>query len=146
MPSSLLRVIFDHRHKCRVLHRHRAASSYRASVDETLAEVVELELLLLQPEVRNDARRLLSFLHPDFFEYGASGRVWQRHAVAEATSETHEAIEATRVGARRVGQDAVLVTYRSEASGRRALRSSTWVREDGRWLLLFHQGTLTDET
>ena len=111
-----------------------------------LAEVIELELLLLQPEVRNDAQRLLSFLHPDFVEYGASGRVWQRDGIAEATSKTHEAVEATSVGARLVGQDAVLVTYRSEASGRRALRSSTWVREGDRWLLLFHQGTLTDET
>lgn len=56
-----------------------------------------------------------------------------------------EAIEASRVAARRV-HDAVLVTYRSDSSGRRALRSSTWVREGGRWLLLFHQGTVTDGT
>lgn len=115
-------------------------------MDKTLAEVVELELLLLRPEVRNDAERLLSFLHPDFFEYGASGRIWQRDAIAQATSETREVIEATGVGARLVGDDAVLVTYRSNASGRRALRSSTWVREGDRWMLLFHQRTLTDET
>lgn len=115
-------------------------------MDETLTEVVELELLLLRPEVRNDPQRLLSVLHPDFFEYGASGRVWHRDAVAEATSGTEKAIEATNVAARRVGHDAVLVTYRSDSGGRRALRSSTWVREGGRWLLLFHQGTLTHET
>lgn len=43
------------------------APHYRALVDETLAEVVEWELLLLRPEVRNNPQRLLSFLHPDFF-------------------------------------------------------------------------------
>jgi len=44
-------------------------------VDEELAEVAGLEMLL-QPQVRNDPERLLSLLHPDFSEYGSSGRVW----------------------------------------------------------------------
>ena len=40
----------------------------------------------------------------------------------------------------------VLVTYRSIARApgvpaRHALRSSVWVRRDGRWLIRFHQGT-----
>ena len=46
------------------------------SVDEELAEVAGLEMLLLQPQVRNDPERLLSLLQPDFSEYGSSGRVW----------------------------------------------------------------------
>jgi ribonuclease HI len=44
--------------------------------------------------------------------------------------------------ARRIGPDAILLTYRSTRAGRDALRSSTWIRDDaGTWLLLFHQGT-----
>jgi hypothetical protein len=114
-------------------------------VDEALAEVVRLELLLLEPQVRRDPERLASLLHKDFVEYGASGRRWDRASVALAVDAGEEPIGASAVQARRLGPDAVLVTYRSDARGRRVLRSSIWVREDGRWLLLFHQGTLTDE-
>ncbi len=60
-----------------------------------------------------------------------------------ATAGTPARIVATDVVARRLAPDVVLVTYRSDASGRTALRSSVWVREGGQWLLLFHQGTLT---
>ncbi len=124
--------------------RHCEAAPSVLVMDEELAEVVRLELLLLEPHVRNDPQQLLSLLHEHFREYGASGRVWQQDSVAQATSGTQEAIAATQVEARRLGSDAVLLTYRTESRGRRALRSSTWVREGGRWLMLFHQGTLTD--
>ncbi|WP_143424971.1 DUF4440 domain-containing protein [Geodermatophilus pulveris] len=83
-------------------------------MDEELAEVVRLEWLLLEPHVRNDPQQLLSLLHEDFHEYGASGRVWQRDSVAQATSGTQQAIAATHVGARRLGPDAALLTYRTE--------------------------------
>jgi hypothetical protein len=45
----------------------------------------------------------------------------------------------------------VLVTYRagrehgSEASSEASLRSSIWKRIDGRWQMLFHQGTVARE-
>jgi len=113
-------------------------------VDEDLDQVVRLELLLLDPSVRNDPQQLRAFLHPEFREYGASGRTWDRQSIAQAMGGTDERIGATDVAARRLVPDAVLVTYRSDAAGRRALRSSIWVRDAGRWLLLFHQGTLVE--
>jgi hypothetical protein len=108
-----------------------------------VAEVVRLELLLLEPEVRNDADRVLLLLHVDFYEFGSSGRVWDRQSITEATGGSIEPIVATDITARTLGEDAVLVTYTSDVQGRRALRSSTWVRAQGSWRLLFHQGTLT---
>ncbi len=114
-------------------------------MDEDLAEVLRLELLLLEPEVRKNAERVLRLLHADFYEYGASGRIWNRESVAKATTGTKERIVATNLEPRRLGPDAILVTYASESDGRRALRSSTWVRDHGSWLLLFHQGTLVAE-
>lgn len=114
--------------------------------DDDLAEVVRRELLLLEPGVRNDPARLLALLHPDFREHGASGRVWDRATVAAATRGTDQPVRADDVAARRLGPDAVLLTYRSDAGGRRALRSSVWVREAGVWLVLFHQGTLLPDS
>jgi hypothetical protein len=112
-------------------------------VDADAKTVVERELLLLQPEVRRDGARLLSLLHSEFFEFGSSGRVWDRSSVAAATAGSVEPIEARDVHARRLGPDAFLITYTSDDAGRVALRSSTWVRHEDEWLLLFHQGTLS---
>ena len=111
-------------------------------MDEDAKAVVERELLLLQPDVRRDAARLLALLHPDFLEYGSSGRVWDRTSVAAATVGTVAPIEASDMDAHRLGPDAFLVTYKSDDAGRVALRSSTWLRNGGEWLLRFHQGTL----
>jgi ribonuclease HI len=107
-----------------------------------LKDVVERELALLEPGVRRDAERVLTLLHPDFTEHGASGRVWDRSSITAATSGTDARIEATDLHTRYLGADAVLVTYRSREPEREALRSSVWLRDqDAGWLLLFHQGT-----
>jgi len=48
--------------------------------------------------------------------------------------------------AARLSEQVALVTFRTVARApgvppRHALRSSVWVRRDGRWRLRFHQGT-----
>ncbi len=112
-----------------------------APEDPDLQRVVERELALLDPEIRRDPERLRAFLHPDFTEFGTSGRVWDRVSIAAVTTGVEERIAATDLTPRRIGPDAVLLTYRSSTPDRQALRSSTWIREHGEWLLLFHQGT-----
>jgi hypothetical protein len=103
--------------------------------------VVERELALLDPAVRRDPARVSAFLHPEFTEFGASGRVWDRGSIGEVSSGIDEQIIATDMTGRWLGPDAVLLTYRSHTCGRQALRSSIWRRHEGEWLLLFHQGT-----
>jgi ribonuclease HI len=114
-------------------------------VDEDAKAVVELELLLLQPVVRRDPARIMALVHQDFAEYGSSGRVRDRSSITDTVAEAVEPIQARDVRAHRLGPDAFLVTYRSEDAGRVALRSSTWLRHGGEWLLRFHQGTLLAE-
>src|SRR5690242_19059628 len=83
-----------------------------------------------------------ALLHPDFVEFGASGRAWDRSSISAVTSGIEEPIVGTDLRPTRLGPDAILLTYRSDASGRRALRSSIRVRvPDGGWLLRFHQET-----
>ena len=43
---------------------------------------------------------------------------------------------------RLVAPGLVLLTYVSDPDGRAARRSSLWRRSEGRWRMLFHQGTL----
>jgi hypothetical protein len=112
-------------------------------VDEELERVVELELELLRPDVRSDRTRLEELLHPEFIEFGASGRRWQRaDIIGSLTAETSSKITATDVDARRLAEDVVLVTYQSHTEQRNAWRSSIWCLNDRRWQVLFHQGTV----
>lgn len=85
---------------------------------------------------------MLALIHPEFLEYGASGRIWDRASVADTPPLPVRPIRAIDVQAHRLGPDAFLVTYTSDDVGRVALRSSIWLRDGGEWLLRFHQGTL----
>lgn len=110
-------------------------------MDADRAEVVRRELLLHQPDVRSDPDGVLALLHPEFREYGASGRVWDRSDIATAIAGSSDLITATDLNARRLARDVVLLTYRSRTGAQDALRSSVWMLTGGAWLLLFHQGT-----
>ena len=105
-------------------------------------EVEALERALLDPQVRHDRARLNALLAQEFQEFGSSGRVLDRAAIVEALlAEPARAFEMTNLAVRSLGAEAALVTYTSASDGKRALRSSVWVFRDGRWQLVFHQGT-----
>ena len=104
--------------------------------------VESLERELLRPETRADLGRTGVLLHPDFTEIGSSGRIWTRDAMMMALEENPGApAELELLGADRLGEGAVLLTYRSSTRTGSALRSSLWVRDGTRWRLRFHQGT-----
>ena len=115
--------------------------------DPFLSETLHsLEDRLLQPVVRADRAALESLLAPEFREFGSSGRVFDREAIisllsAEASSPRHLSLR--DFACLPLGPDAALVTYRSASHGlvAEALRSSIWAHRDGRWQMLFHQGT-----
>lgn len=113
-------------------------------VDPICQHVVDLELQLLNPDVRRDSAAVLELLHPDFTEIGASGRVWTREGVFEAIAGDDQLTVASDMSACQVTSGVVLLTYRADRPQRSTRRSSVWIRsEGGRWLLRFHQGTIT---
>lgn len=113
----------------------------RVSNENELAAVVERERLLLEPAVRADRSRVTQLLHPDFVEFGASGRVWDRASIIESlAADPAVSGAATDLVPVRLAENVVLLTYRLNSSG--TLRSSVWVRESGAgWQCRFHQGT-----
>jgi ribonuclease HI len=107
---------------------------------EAIVESLERELLL--PETRADLGRTGVLLHPDFTEIGSSGRIWTRDAVMMSLAEETSVLpELEMLGADRLGETAVLLTYRSRDRSGTALRSSLWVHDGAQWRLRFHQGT-----
>lgn len=117
-----------------------------AADDAAVGEVVVAERALLDPRVRGDRARVEALLHPDFVEFGSSGRRWDRASIlamlADEPATDGPVAEVDRIDAARLADDVVHLTYtarRPDGSLRR--RSAVWRRVDGRWLLYFHQGT-----
>lgn len=105
-------------------------------------DVIALERQFLESASRADRTFVDHALHLDFAEFGRSGRVWTRKdtiTTLAADPSLDEVVPAEDVNAVQLADNVVLVTYR--ATG--ALRSSIWVRQEGRWQLRFHQGTRT---
>jgi hypothetical protein len=115
------------------------------STEEMFAEVIRKERQLLDQEVRCQPDLLRALLHPEFVEFGASGRIWNAESIIEnlvSDKSPHE-IEATDFLALSLASDAILLTFKTECAERVCLRSSVWIRSGGdEWLLRFHQGTV----
>ncbi|MFF7788379.1 DUF4440 domain-containing protein [Streptomyces sp. NPDC007991] len=113
--------------------------------DPAVAAAIDGELTLLDPDVRRSPERIAALLHPEFHEFGASGRHWSREAViaalVEATDLESPPVVPSRVHGVRLAADLVHLTFDTECDGSRAHRSSLWRRTEDGWLLYFHQAT-----
>ncbi|WP_225234957.1 nuclear transport factor 2 family protein [Klenkia terrae] len=112
--------------------------------DDGVRQAVEGELALLRPQVRSSAQAG-ELLHPDFVEFGSSGRVWTRPeivaAMAGELSLAGVELVVSGMGGTRLADDVVHLTYRTERDGVAVGRSSVWRRTGDRWQIWFHQGT-----
>jgi hypothetical protein len=110
--------------------------------DGTTAALVVLERAMWNEHTRGDRRWMDEHLSDTFTEVGWSGRSYGR---ADVVDQAVGAIDAELDGlaVRPLGRDAALVTYRSIEGRGSGHRTSVWVRQRGRWLLEYHQGTPT---
>lgn len=107
---------------------------------------VEAELRLLDPVVRSSAELIGELLHPEFTEFGSSGRRWDRRSIIAALT-AHDApaarpVTTSEMRGVELAPHVVLLTFDTEHKGLLAHRSSLWMLTGDRWLLYFHQGTV----
>jgi hypothetical protein len=111
----------------------------------------KLEEQLLQSEVRKSAD-IEVLLANEFVEFGSSGRIFDKQqtiARLRAESAVHRALVDFK--ALQLAPGVVLATYRAIRHGvpgeqsTYSLRSSVWKLIDGRWQMVFHQGTLSNK-
>ena len=109
------------------------------------AEFRDLEESMWRPETRYDPASLERILHPDFFEFGRSGRVWAHEdTVTSEPGEIEARFPLPGFAVYPIDANTVLVTYTSVVRHETwdyANRSSIWVRDAGTWHLRFHQAT-----
>ncbi len=110
--------------------------------------IFELENKLLQPNIRKSKESLNDLISDDFIEFGSSGAVYKKKDVLNnlpASSEIKFIMTDFEVNA--LSSDVVQSTFKTEKINTqtnkitRSLRSSIWKNENGKWKMLFHQGT-----
>ena len=122
-------------------------SSGRAG--EALREHIrELEARLLGPEVRRSRQTLDELLADEFVEFASDGAAYDKARVIDALqAEPLHQRSITEFRLVALAEHVVHCTYRITKRGDTSqptvsLRSSIWKERDGRWQLIFHQGTI----
>lgn len=108
----------------------------------------ELEEQLLNQEMRRLPEQLELLISDDFMEFGSSGRIYNKKEVIDAMkTESPRFISTVDFNVTELSQEIVLVTYCaavsdiSTATTTYSRRSSIWKNKNGKWEIVFHQGT-----
>lgn len=106
-----------------------------------IEHVIDLERALLTDVVRSDPSRVAALMHPDWYEVGTSGKIWNRAELLAEIGPLPAPVDCEVIDAQRVDPDKILLLWRSAGSGGTALRTSLWIRTRDNWQQRFHQGT-----
>jgi len=113
--------------------------------NEDIKRLRELEESMWRPDTRFDKEYMEQTLSPDFFEFGRSGRVYNREDTLTAPSQEIKArLPLKDFSVHEIAEGVALVTYVSIIEGEKVLignRSSIWVKTPNGWKMRFHQGT-----
>ena len=119
---------------------------------EAMQAMVAREPIFHRPELGTTQADYARMTAPDYWEVGASGKVYKREAVlallatrrAGGMEEGQEhTLEATGFACRRLGESCWLLTYHLVQDGhRRTRRSTVWEFREGDWRIVYHQGTV----
>jgi hypothetical protein len=113
-------------------------------VKETLEQ---FEHQLLTSAIPHNATEISLLLADEFREFGSSGKTFSKaEIISHLQSEGTVHLSLHGFEAYPISDQAFVVTFRAvkEVPGLapiESLRSSLWIYRDGRWQVLFHQGT-----
>jgi hypothetical protein len=113
--------------------------------ERAVQAAMDAEFRLLDPEVRAFPARVLELLHPEFTEFGVSGRRWDMNSILAVTSggtvSSKSPVQVSEVSGVVLAPGVVHLTYFADNQGRRAWRSSLWRLTERGWRMYFHQAT-----
>lgn len=129
----------------------KAAMSQTCTTDFTLVPLLE-ELKALEPLIysANDGApraHFESLLSQDFWEVGASGKIYDRDFVLGVLEDrqknpTNESWKTSDFNLRRIESNHYLLTYTLQQPTRLSRRSTIWHRSEDGWKMIYHQGTV----
>jgi len=118
-------------------------------IDQENYEILrKLEESMWLPETRFDKEYMERTLAPEFFEFGRSGRIYQREDTIHGArpQEIKAKLPLQNLAITLIDANVAQVTYISEVqleTLEKANRSSIWIKTPTGWKLRFHQGTPT---
>lgn len=115
-------------------------------------ELRDREPVFHRPEHGTSRANFEAMTVPDYWEVGASGRVYDRpvcleeleRRYADAAYDPLEGLEVSDFAVREAGADTWLATYQLLQGERRTRRVSVWRRTIAGWVLVYHQGTVIE--
>ncbi|MBD7912993.1 MULTISPECIES: DUF4440 domain-containing protein [Clostridium] len=117
-------------------------------------EILRLENDLLKSEVRKSAKKINNLLANDFIEFCSSGQEYHYKSgdVFQETDDKNSLYgEILDFEIKELSDDCILAMYKIKKyneSGKgkiTTLRSSIWKCINGKWKMVFHQGTLVED-
>lgn len=119
---------------------------------DILDQLVSREPIFHRPEWGTTRADFENMTTPDFWEVGASGRRYSRGDVlAELERRQHvqtvDVWEASGFHCRELARDVFLLTYTLlQHNERKTRRSTIWQRTQDGWKIVFHQGTIVQDS
>jgi hypothetical protein len=122
-----------------------------------LDELIQREPIFHRPELGTTRADFERMTHPDFWEIGASGRLYSRAYVLDELEKRHsqphhsqphnDVWETSHFHCRQLAPDIFLLTYTLLQDNKRKTRRTTlWQHSAEGWRILFHQGTIVQST
>ena len=115
----------------------------KATKDNKSYEVIQnLEIELANLSNRNNIEFLSDSIHDEFEEIGSSGRVYKKEDILNEPISNKNEYDLVNFTFKQLSTDCILVKYITTSNSIKALRSSIWKYEKGKWQMLHHQATL----
>ena len=127
------------------------ASTTDPKLLDVLAELRRREPIFHRPQFGTSRAEFAALVDDDFWEVGASGRRYSRQFVLEvvekrASTPGEELWETTDFRCQELAVGLYLLTYTLRQGARITRRTTIWRRTAEGWKIVFHQGTIVQES
>ncbi len=115
-----------------------------------LEELIAREPIFHRPELGTTRADFDAMMADDFWEIGASGKIYERALVLNLLEERHrtpqkEDLQPSCFRIRELCENVYLLYYDLLQGERRTRRTTVWQRAGEDWKIVFHQGTMIEE-
>lgn len=108
-----------------------------------IEQIFLLESSLLSYETRNSTEKLELIINDKFIEYGSSGKIWNKEEILKSLPKENKTdYKIADLELIFESENFFSIRYNLfENEEISSLRTSTWEYIDGKWQIIFHQGT-----
>ena len=126
------------------------SSSTNHKLMTILNDLKQLEPIFHHPELGTNRSDFENMMADEFWEVGASGRIYNRQYVLDELEKRYnnpvkDVWETKDFNCMEIAPDNYLLTYTLLQGSRITRRSTIWRRTDERWMIVYHQGTPVKE-